>query len=196
MTKQIEDYILVQNLLSGPFCSELVHALESANWQKASWYSYRSDATVHKAEEEPEMLRASRVQQERLNPFVIKALENYQDACGWSGLGRKGENSSLGERWITRISVIRFNRYPVGTRMRQHYDHIQSIFDGQNKGIPIVSVVGNLNEDYVGSEFYCRDIEIPLRTGDVLIFPSNFMFPHAVAPTEEGVRYSFVAWAY
>ena len=33
---------------------------------------------------------------------------------------------------------------------------------------PLVSIVGNLNEDYEGSEFHCRDKEIKLKTGDIL----------------------------
>ena len=67
--------------------------------------------------------------------------------------------------------------------MRKHYDHIHSIFDGQMKGVPIVSIVANLNEDYEGSEFYCRDEKIELKTGDILLFPSNFMYPHEVRET-------------
>ena len=33
------------------------------------------------------------------------------------------------------------------------HDHIHSIFDGKMKGVPIVSIVANLNEDYEGAEF-------------------------------------------
>ena len=29
------------------------------------------------------------------------------------------------------------------------------------------------NDDYEGAEFYCRVKEIPLKTGDILLFPSN-----------------------
>lgn len=193
MTQKIEDYILVQNLLPESFCDEVVAQLQSCQWERASWYNYAENVQHSKREQEPEMLRASRPQQEKINPYVIQALEKYQNACGWSGLDADAKST---QRWITRVSLIRFNRYPVGTRMRQHYDHIQSIFDGSNKGIPIVSVVGNLNDDYEGSKFYCRDAEISLRKGDLLIFPSNFMFPHEVTPTTNGVRYSFVTWAF
>ena len=80
--------------------------------------------------------------------------------------------------------------------MRKHYDHIHSIFDGQRKGVPILSIVANLNEDYEGSEFYCRGEKIELKTGDILLFPSNFMYPHEVKETTKGTRYSFVSWAF
>ena len=80
--------------------------------------------------------------------------------------------------------------------MREHYDHIHSIFDGKMKGVPIVSIVANLNEDYEGAEFYCRGKEIPLKTGDILLFPSTFMYPHEVKEAKKGTRYSFVSWAF
>ena len=93
-------------------------------------------------------------------------------------------------------SPIKYNKYEVGTMMRRHYDHIHSIFDGKMKGVPIVSIVGNLNEDYEGSEFHCRGKEIKLKTGDILMFPSNFMYPHEVTECTKGTRYSFVSWAF
>ena len=43
---------------------------------------------------------------------------------------------------------IRFNKYKKNKKMAEHCDHIQSIFDGNIKGIPILSVLGILNNDY------------------------------------------------
>ena len=76
--------------------------------------------------------------------------------------------------------------------MRRHYDHIHSIFDGKMKGVPIVSIVGNLNEDYEGSEFHCRGKEIKLKTGDILMFPADIL--HYVKPNpkeEDRISISF-----
>ena len=64
------------------------------------------------------------------------------------------------------------------------------------KGVPIISNLGQLNEDYEGAEFYCRARKIELKTGDILLFPSNFMYPHEVKEAKKGVRYSFVSWAF
>ena len=41
-----------------------------------------------------------------------------------------------------------------------------------------------------------EDKEIKLKTGDILIFPSNFMYPHRVEPVKKGTRFSFVSWVY
>ena len=80
--------------------------------------------------------------------------------------------------------------------MQIHYDHIQTIFDGKRKGVPILSFVGLLNDNYKGGEFICREKEIKLKRGDILLFPSNFMFPHGVKEVTKGLRYSFVSWAF
>jgi len=80
--------------------------------------------------------------------------------------------------------------------MRVHYDHIQSIFDGNAKGIPIISIVGLLNDNYEGGEFMCRGKEVKLARGDILLFPSNFIYPHGVSDLTKGTRYSFVSWAF
>ena len=81
--------------------------------------------------------------------------------------------------------------------MRKHYDHIHSIFDGKYKGIPILSLLGVLNEGYEGGEFFfSSNHEVKLKTGDMLVFPSNFMYPHEVKEVTKGERYTFVGWAF
>ena len=71
------------------------------------------------------------------------------------------------------------------------------MFDGERKGIPTLTVLGGLNDDYEGGELmmfgeHC----INLPTGAVVVFPSNFMFPHEVKPVKSGVRYSYVSWTW
>jgi predicted 2-oxoglutarate/Fe(II)-dependent dioxygenase YbiX len=92
---------------------------------------------------------------------------------------------------------VRFNRYEEGTRMRVHCDHIHSMFDGERKGIPTISVLGALNDDYEGGELlFWESKKIALPAGSLAIFPSNFLYPHEVLPVTKGVRHSFVSWAW
>ena len=84
---------------------------------------------------------------------LTKALEDYQIKYSWPG-------EKTRPSWLSKFSPIRFNKYEIGTTMRIHYDNIHDIFDGKMKGIPIVSIVGNLNEDYEGAEFMLRGKEI------------------------------------
>tara|TARA_R110000803_G_scaffold35327_1_gene76453 strand:- start:847 stop:1428 length:582 start_codon:yes stop_codon:yes gene_type:complete len=95
------------------------------------------------------------------------------------------------------FSKIRFNRYRSNQIMSKHCDHIHDVFDGERKGIPIVSILGVLNDNYKGGEFIMfDDYNIKLKTGDLLLFPSVFLYPHKVEPVLEGERYSFVSWSW
>ena len=94
-------------------------------------------------------------------------------------------------------SDIRFNKYSINTKMAEHCDHIHSVFDGVKKGIPILSVLGILNDNYEGGEFIMFEKEqIKLNKGDLLIFPSIFLYPHKVKPVKIGTRYSFISWVW
>ena len=55
-----------------------------------------------------------------------------------------------------------------------------------------------LNNDYEGGTlcFNVDDeiVEMETKPGNLVIWPSNFMFPHSVKPLTKGVRYSVVSW--
>ena len=102
--------------------------------------------------------------------------------------------------WFTRWSgytLPRFNKYDEDKKMALHCDHIHSMFDGEKKGIPMLSVLGVLNDDYKGGEFIMfDDTEIKFDKGDVLVFPSLFLYPHKVEPVKSGTRYSYISWVW
>lgn len=94
-------------------------------------------------------------------------------------------------------SDLRFNRYDKNKQMAQHVDHIHTLFEGDRRGIPVLSIVGMLNDDYDGGEFMLfDDWHVPLKTGDVIIFPSVFLYPHRVEPITRGTRYTFISWVF
>ena len=185
----IEDHIYIENHIPIELCEELIDECNKKEWRKHTWHN-SSENTLHsEPTKELDVMSCTQEQQNKITPYLIKALEEYQIKYSWPG-------QKTSPPWLTKFSPIRFNKYEVGNTMREHYDHIHSIFDGKMKGVPIVSIVAQLNEDYEGAEFYCRGKEIKLKTGDILLFPSNFMYPHEVTETTRGVRYSFVSWAF
>ena len=186
---QIEDYIIVKNTIPKHLCESMINECNKKEWRKHTWNNYTTGTNSSEATKELDVMSCTREQQMSVTPSLIRALDEYQKIVSWEGDKTKGQ-------WLSKFSPIRFNKYEVGTMMRKHYDHIHSIFDGKMKGVPLVSIVGNLNEDYEGSEFHCRDKEIKLKTGDILMFPSNFMYPHEVTECTKGTRYSFVSWAF
>ena len=185
----IEDYIYVENHIPVEVCEALIDECNKKEWKKHTWNSYATGISSSEPTKELDVMNGTQEQQNKITPYLVKALEEYQIKHTWPGEKTEG-------LFLSKFSPIRFNRYVVGTMMREHYDHIHSIFDGKMKGVPIISIVANLNEDYEGAEFYCRGKEIPLKTGDILLFPSNFMYPHEVKEATKGTRYSFVSWAF
>ncbi len=91
----------------------------------------------------------------------------------------------------------RYNKYYNEKQMAPHCDHIHSMFEGARKGIPVLSCLGTLNDEYEGGQFLMfEDSEIKFNTGDLIIFPSIFLYPHKVLPVTKGFRYSFISWVY
>ena len=71
------------------------------------------------------------------------------------------------------------------------------MFEGKVRGIPILTVLVSLNNNYNGGELILfQNKEYKLNSGEVIIFPSNFLYPHKVMPVTEGTRYTCISWVY
>lgn len=83
--------------------------------------------------------------------------------------------------------VMNFVKYGKGQHFQEHTDHGYSYN-------ATVSLVGYLNDNYLGGEIFFSKQEITIKpdAGDLLIFPSNFMYPHRAMPVEDGIKYSLV----
>jgi len=80
-------------------------------------------------------------------------------------------------------------RYEVGGFYSEHTDSFL-------KAPRLVSCSLALNDNYKGGEiaFFNKERKYKLNKGDVLMFPSTFMYPHEILPVTEGVRYSIITW--
>ncbi len=97
---------------------------------------------------------------------------------------------------INMSSPGRFNIYREGDSMDTHVDHIYDLFSPPTRGIPVLSIVGLLNDDFEGGEFTMCGEVLPLKANNIVVFPSVFAFPHSVGVVTKGTRYSFVSWAW
>ena len=193
---KVEDYIWKQNIIPKELCQKTIEEIEKQRWTKHLWYSNEKDIkgrdrfTLQSSKSHAsQMYAGTQVQQDTFAPYLIKALREYQRIYSVYE-GRTGVD------WLSCLSTLKFNKYENGGMMQKHYDHIRDIFDGKKKGVPIISIIVQLNEGYEGAEFCLRNKDIPLKTGDVLFFPSNFMYPHEVKKIKKGVRYSIACWAF
>jgi hypothetical protein len=192
MPEMVADYIDVERgVIPKDVCDKVLTMIRAEQWQPNSWYDNASDRTYSEEESESDALFATADMVKLLHPAIERAAKNYIDRFAY-------KDSLRTSRIMSRFSNLRFNRYRPGQVMRKHHDHIHAIFDGQEKGIPVLSFVGNLNEDYDGGElaFFDGGTRRALKTGDICIFPSCFLYPHEVLEVTQGERFSFALWGW
>lgn len=188
--QNVKDYVKVyHNFFGEDFCKTVVSQLEKDHWHKHSYnnpllnenITYDDDLSVSNKLNTIEKQEVHNRVWDALNKYMVEDNPPFREwFSGWSA-----------------YSSTRFNRYDENTNMKLHCDHIHTIFDGQLKGVPILTVLGTLNNNYTGGEFLLfEDYEVKLDTGSVIVFPSNFLYPHQVNSVKSGVRYSFVSWAW
>ncbi len=196
MLENIKDYIFVKNVIPKDVCESMVKNIATrAPWTKHQWQNYGvvKDRKTSFPSTELDIAESTPEQNNILYPYMGQALQAYEE--------RIKENNSF-DSFVSNCGLhiacpVRFNRYTVHTQMLAHHDHIHSLFDGERKGIQILSIVGLLNDDYEkGGFFFFDDYEVKLSAGDILVFPSVFMYPHRVEKVSKGTRYSFVSWAW
>jgi predicted 2-oxoglutarate/Fe(II)-dependent dioxygenase YbiX len=191
MKKNLSDFaVLNKNAISSSLCDLAVKELkESPNWRRHTFTKYvdgqRTDSST---EHDP-------YQHDADLPTVIPDLmKAYWDVI------YKYVDKDTGFNWFTTwqgFEPLKFIQYTPNTEMRIHCDHIHSMFDGHKKGVPILTLIGLFNDNFKGGEFVLFDDEvIPMEKGDVLIFPSSFLYPHTVQKVTEGVRYSAASWVF
>ncbi len=80
-------------------------------------------------------------------------------------------------------------KYDIGGKFNNHID------DGGGN-FRRVSTVYYLNDDYEGGElsFPQFDINLKPEAGDMILFPSSFVYSHSVKPVISGNRYSIASW--
>lgn len=80
-------------------------------------------------------------------------------------------------------------KYEVGGKFENHID------DGGGN-FRRVSTVYYLNDDYDGGElcFPQFNIELKPKAGDMIIFPSSYVYSHSVKPVILGNRFSIASW--
>ena len=80
-------------------------------------------------------------------------------------------------------------KYETGGFYVEHVDHAPEL-------VRTVSCSIILNDDYEGGEFafFGKEHIIKASKGDVIMFPSNFVYRHEVMPVTKGTRYAVITW--
>ena len=186
--KNLRDYVYISQIDSS--ITDLTDKVftEDIKWKKQDWTNRQGKLTssdgvdvIHCGQYGREVFS-----DDKIFNGISKHITQY---CNTEyGKWAKGELGSL--------SGLRYNRYNVNTFSIEHIDHVRTLFDGKDKGIPILSFVGLLNDDFTGGEFVLCDEVIPLKKNSLVIWPSVFLYPHKVTPIKSGIRYTFACWAW
>lgn len=114
---------------------------------------------------------------ENLFHAVSQCLKLYQETAADTDLEIKEDSG---------YELLRYNE---GEFYVEHTDSF--------KEIPrALSCIIALNDDYDGGEisFFSRELSYKLKKGSVIMFPSNFMYPHEIQKVTSGTRYSIITW--
>ena len=190
MSMNLRDYVKIyDDFLDQDTCKNLVDELNKEEWTEHTFYQAQDQKFVSFEKELSicynNASQYTKVVQDKIwfaiQKYILKDFADFAPwFSGWNG-----------------YTQVRFNRYNVDTRMKLHCDHIHSMFDGNRKGIPTLSILGSLNDDYEGGDLVFWESEkITLKAGQIMLFPSNFMYPHRVDEVTSGTRYSYVSWAW
>ena len=200
-TKLDECIYVAKNIIPAELCDSIVQNIETREWSPHRWYNGYTDKSHSEETMELDVQSSTPELQKKLTEYIIQVSEQYNQnyALGNNFVFYNLLNQSKSEmvQIIKMLSTIRFNRYKPGQIMRQHVDHIHSLFDGKVKGVPLLSFILNFNDDYEGADLYFwEDTIVQLGKGDICMFPSNFLFPHGVTEATKGKRYSGVCWGW
>jgi hypothetical protein len=188
----LTDYIYVsRNAIAGEICLKIIDENRQLDetWGKHTWSSPDNETGNLKFHSRDENELSVKHVDDATSKILFGCIENALV----SYTQRLFQHESIP---YSQLSHPRINRYGVGTNMAKHNDIISSLFE-KGVGSPNLSIVGVLNDNYKGGEFIMFDnTEIHLKAGDILIFPSTFLYPHKVDTVTEGERWSFVSWAF
>ena len=181
---QLKNFIHIERgLIPKDTCKFVIDSIKNESWSSHLWSTDGTDQFSYPTKE-LDVLEATPDLEDILNPLISLSVKYYNDFIGSEKVSQ-----------VTCFSPVRFNRYQKGQTMRIHCDHIKTLFEGEVKGIPVLSIIINFNDDYKGGDLiFWDDYKVDLGEGDVVVFPSLFLFPHRIEEVTKNIRYSGVAW--
>jgi predicted 2-oxoglutarate/Fe(II)-dependent dioxygenase YbiX len=100
---------------------------------------------------------------------------------------------NVSEWYFSKKNYFQFLRYEASTQGKYEY---HSDHSGEYPRTLTVLIGMNSSNEYEGGELFVQNEEkgVKLDLGDVIAFPSNFMYPHKVAKVTSGERKVLVIW--
>jgi predicted 2-oxoglutarate/Fe(II)-dependent dioxygenase YbiX len=168
-----------KNVFENP--KQLIEDLEKSfgnSWTDGAVLSDENTSKIDKGSRDCSVLTISSSNLDLYNYVEEKMLKCLDDYC----LRYNIFNQLLNDQW-------QMLRYGNGQKFDNHAD--DSPMSPRN-----ISITAYLNNDYEGGELEYENFGLSFcpEAGDVLVFPSNFVYTHRVAPVKSGTRYALVNW--
>ncbi len=183
------DIYLLRGLLEPFFCQHIIQVAECQQFQPAGILLKDVDQEVRS--NEMWKLGDSDALAQSTNQLLMGKLKILQNLLF--------EHYGIHFPYAENCSIL---RYGTGQFYQRHVDNIllANRFQEVQQGIPTrdISVVGYLNDGFVGGETYFdrQQIKVTPETGSVLVFPSYFTHPHASLTVQSGEKYAFTSWLF
>ena len=188
----IDQYIKIfKNIIPYEGCDSIIAHVN--DWEKHTWYNH----TEQKYITTPQDPSVSFINNKTPVHQTLSQILHDITKIYFERLDYEPHAVSLGN--------FRVNRYDSSDsqELHWHHDHIKSLFDGNKRGIPIFSYIMALNDDYEGGDLIFKlngvngeETVVSLTKGDIVVWPSLFIFYHCITPVTKGTRYSIVNWSY
>ena len=184
-SRHLHRYVVVfEDLLSAQACDQLIREFAATDEWKPALVGDRVVAPDIRKVDVIELSQRSVLER---NPVVRRRLEQALYSAALQAVLRY--ESLFPACRIVEGQAFELLRYSTGGYYRKHTDSF--------KRVPrSLSCSFALNDDFGGGgwSFFDGGYTLHPPKGSVVLFPSNFMFPHEILEVTSGVRYAVVTW--
>lgn len=172
-TTGLEKFILeIPELIPSEVCKEIVGWANNKKWE---------DTTVGKGDTKKNIRSCQVINlhdspyDNKLFEYVSKSLQEYTKV--------------FTDVSVSKDTGYELLKYKPGGFYKQHVDS----YDIHPRELTL-SIT--MNDEYEGGgwSFFDGQYKLNPKIGSAIMFPSNFMFPHAILPVTSGTRYAMITW--
>lgn len=175
----LENYIVViEDLLSADLCDKIVQEYHNENFDYDTHHTFGTDVrNLYELNiSDTRFINSSNSYTRKLIDTevhkVVKQIPQYHPVDN-----------------IVSDSGYSLRRMDAGKFYKQHTD------EGAGTNWRISCSIC-LNDDFTGGDlcFFDGQLKYPMKKGQAITFPSNYLYPHEVSEVTSGTRYAIVTW--